>query len=78
VVPVSGGKRIFTPSGSAAQEPLARYFHFFLYPHAVHRYSAVFRRWQPLSTEILTAFAQITAGNFGITKWYSLSVIVRH
>src|SRR5271170_1680674 len=77
VVPVSGGESISTPSAGTAQELLARLFSFFLHPHVVHRYRAVFRRWKALSTELLTACPQITAGNSGHTKWLMLPVIGR-
>ncbi len=37
VVPVFGGKSIFTPSASATQEFSAEYFLLFLCPHYIHR-----------------------------------------
>ena len=43
VVPVSGGKSIFTASASAAQGPFQSYFRFFLRPQYIHRSRAVFR-----------------------------------
>ena len=42
VVPVSGGESISTPPASAAQDPFAGYFEFFLHPQYIHRSRAGF------------------------------------
>src|SRR5207253_2989695 len=54
MMPVSDGERISTASPGVAQEYAAIQFRFLLYPHNVHRTSAVIRTWRRLSNGLCT------------------------